>query len=162
MSYQANLDIVIAMDKLQISSFKKQGTIRFKITLFTSHPNSLENKNQDVTDHLHRTNILTASAALIMSTKLINNLFPCFSSFIKTKITNPSSKYGTQYEYNSKKIIKTNIKIRFLYRLRLTMLFLKNFRITTTIPNSQNRRNLLFQKIPQCKGNRSYKSTSQN
>ena len=35
MSYQANIDIVMAMDKLQIRSFKKQGTIRFKINLFT-------------------------------------------------------------------------------------------------------------------------------
>lgn len=33
MSYQANVDIVIALNTLQISSFRKQGYLRFKVTL---------------------------------------------------------------------------------------------------------------------------------
>jgi hypothetical protein len=33
MSYRANLDIVIALNNLQITSFRKQGHLRFKLTL---------------------------------------------------------------------------------------------------------------------------------
>lgn len=33
MSYRANLDIVIALNNLQITSFRKQGYLRFKLTL---------------------------------------------------------------------------------------------------------------------------------
>jgi hypothetical protein len=33
MSYQANLDIVIAMNVLRIASFRKQGRLRFRIKL---------------------------------------------------------------------------------------------------------------------------------
>jgi len=34
MSYRANIDIVVALNALQISSFRKQGSLRFKLTLY--------------------------------------------------------------------------------------------------------------------------------
>ena len=40
MSYRANLDIVIALNNLQITSFRKQGYLRFKLTLLQRTQNT--------------------------------------------------------------------------------------------------------------------------
>lgn len=42
MSYKANVDIVIALNALRITSFRKQGKLRFRLSLLrtTAHSNS--------------------------------------------------------------------------------------------------------------------------
>ena len=47
MSYRANVDIVVALNTLQITSFRKQGYLRFKLTLLQRTSNTLQsNKNK--------------------------------------------------------------------------------------------------------------------
>ena len=111
MSYQANLDIAIAMDKLQIRSFKKQGTIRFKINLFSRSLKDQEEKHSNVTDHLFSIHIPVPFATPTMSTKAIRNLLLCFYSSIKTERIDSSSKYGTEPEHSSKETVKISIKV---------------------------------------------------
>lgn len=37
MSFKVNVDIVIALNALKISSFRKQGLLRFRVALFQTH-----------------------------------------------------------------------------------------------------------------------------
>jgi len=48
MSYRANLDIVIALNNLQITSFRKQGYLRFKLTLLQRTNNTLQSHKKKV------------------------------------------------------------------------------------------------------------------
>lgn len=48
MSYRANVDIVVALNALQISSFRKQGLLRFKLTLYHRLSNNLEQNKAKV------------------------------------------------------------------------------------------------------------------
>jgi hypothetical protein len=41
MSYRANVDIVVALNNLQITSFRKQGYLRFKLSLLQRISNNL-------------------------------------------------------------------------------------------------------------------------
>lgn len=50
MSYRANVDIVIALNTLQISSFRKQGHLRFKLTLMHRLGSSLEHTTSQVSE----------------------------------------------------------------------------------------------------------------
>ena len=79
MSYQANLDIVLALERLQISSFKKQGTIRLKIKVFGKQKHDPSDKSSKVTVPLLRNSRLSAYATLTTSTKPSQPLCPCIS-----------------------------------------------------------------------------------
>ena len=48
MSYRANVDIVVALNALKITSFRKQGFLRFKITLCHRLLNNLEQNKAKV------------------------------------------------------------------------------------------------------------------
>ena len=69
MSYQANLDIVLALERLQISSFKKQGTIRLKIKLFARQKPDPSHKNSKVTVCRLRKSQYSAPVTLTTFTK---------------------------------------------------------------------------------------------
>ena len=46
MSFRANVDIVIALNALRITSFRKQGRLRFRLSLLrTPHPQTQNTKN---------------------------------------------------------------------------------------------------------------------
>ena len=95
MSYQANLDIVIAMETLRISSFKKQGTIRFKVSLYTRNQKEQPEKNSKVTVWIYSNIRTSPSATLITSTNSKKNNLSCTFLPTQTSIGNSTSKYGT-------------------------------------------------------------------
>ena len=73
MSYQANIDLVLAMNNLQISSFRKQGTIRFKLRVFAGHLSSEKGKTSTVTVPLPSPSITSLPATPITSIKHLNS-----------------------------------------------------------------------------------------
>ena len=66
MSYKVTVDIVLAINALHIDMFRKQGLLRFRISL--AYHNTLSRENKKVTCQPNRTNSITA-ANLTISTR---------------------------------------------------------------------------------------------
>ena len=81
MSYQAHLDIVLALERLQISSFKKQGIIRLKIKVFNKEKTGVVDRNPKVTVLISRKNLLLAPATPTTSINPKYHLNHCTSPF---------------------------------------------------------------------------------
>jgi len=82
MNYKANIDIVLAIEALKISSFRKQGQLRFRVTLLQTDKSYEPQQNKKNVYRLSFRNHPTIIHSAILTT-YINNKNNCTSIIIQ-------------------------------------------------------------------------------